>query len=272
MAIAESTHWYTREGLPAYETLSADGKKMVKTTVVHARKHRYLGSPTTVIDTLAKYNLIKWLVEWGIELGCDHPGRESFLELREKHRLGQIPFTEYYQARSHFMDAVWELVDRKSSDPADTGTEIHKACEQRLRGEDYDQRWAPWVERVTAKLSDFAPVAEMVPEKTFACLEYEYGGRPDVFAPGIVFDLKGRAADKLDVVYPEERLQLAAYGYPLKASRHVSVHICRESPDVVAIEHAPEDIATAFAAFLALLKFFQISRGLPCPQLNGVAR
>ena len=63
---SESAHWYTKTGEPAYEQPSADGKRMVKTTLAHARKLSLLPSVTTILSELAKPQLVSWLVEQAV--------------------------------------------------------------------------------------------------------------------------------------------------------------------------------------------------------------
>ena len=59
---SESCHYYTKEGKPAYEVPSADGKKMVKTTIVQARKMDLLPSVTTIMKMFSKDGVNEWIL------------------------------------------------------------------------------------------------------------------------------------------------------------------------------------------------------------------
>jgi len=64
------SRWYDRETLELVpEVKSADGKKMVKTTLAHARKQGFLPSVTTIIaDTMAKgEQLLDWIVDQNLK-------------------------------------------------------------------------------------------------------------------------------------------------------------------------------------------------------------
>lgn len=61
--VKHSSHWYYPNAEPCYEVQSADGKKMVKTTVTHARKLGLLPSVTTILGLLAKPELDAWKQE-----------------------------------------------------------------------------------------------------------------------------------------------------------------------------------------------------------------
>ena len=55
---SESTHWYTKEGTPAYTTIGKTGER--PTTLRDARKLGLLPSVTTIIGMLSKAGLDTW--------------------------------------------------------------------------------------------------------------------------------------------------------------------------------------------------------------------
>ena len=57
--VAESGHWYTKEGTPAYTTIGKTGEQ--PTTLRDARKLGLLPSVTTIIGQLSKAGLNTWL-------------------------------------------------------------------------------------------------------------------------------------------------------------------------------------------------------------------
>lgn len=58
----QSSHWYTRDGRPAYEVPKADGT-MKKTTLADARKLDLVPSVTTILSVVAKPGLEAWKIE-----------------------------------------------------------------------------------------------------------------------------------------------------------------------------------------------------------------
>jgi len=61
MAIKESTHWYDKEGKPAYTVIGANGKKRA-TNLRDARKLNLVPSVTTVMNVAAKPALENWKI------------------------------------------------------------------------------------------------------------------------------------------------------------------------------------------------------------------
>jgi len=56
--VAESGHWYTKDGVPAYTTIGKTGERA--TTLRDARKLGLLPSVTTIIGIMAKAGLDNW--------------------------------------------------------------------------------------------------------------------------------------------------------------------------------------------------------------------
>lgn len=116
------THWYSRTGEPVYEVPSADGKKMVSPTIVHARKLGLCPGFTAVNKVLYSYGLERYKIRQAILAALTLP---------------RIPgeSDEAYFAR------LDEDRQAHAKGRADEGTQIHKAVEQCIRGETYDLKW-----------------------------------------------------------------------------------------------------------------------------------
>jgi hypothetical protein len=136
--IAESQHWYGRDGSPIYEVPSADGKKMVTPDIRHARKVGLVPGFTAVGNILAKPQLAKWKED------------QMMLAALTLPRLPNEP-------DEAFLKRVREDAKAHSKERAEEGTEIHKAIEQFLRGEAYDTRWHGHVVGVLKKLQELPP-------------------------------------------------------------------------------------------------------------------
>ena len=87
---SESAHWYQMDGTPAFEQPSADGKRMVKTTLAHARKLHLLPSVTTVLSELAKPQLVSWLIEQAVLAAVTTPRKEGETTDAFIHRVLQV--------------------------------------------------------------------------------------------------------------------------------------------------------------------------------------
>jgi hypothetical protein len=62
MAIAESTHWYDKNGKPQYTVIGKNGKER-NTSLVDARKENLVPSVTTIIGMAAKPQLENWKID-----------------------------------------------------------------------------------------------------------------------------------------------------------------------------------------------------------------
>ena len=57
---AESTHWYTRDGIPRYTIIGANGKER-NTTLRDARKEGLIPSVTTILKVASNPVLNQWI-------------------------------------------------------------------------------------------------------------------------------------------------------------------------------------------------------------------
>lgn len=70
-----NSHWYDpATGEPRYESPSADGKRTIKTTLLHARKHGYVPSVTNIMSLIRKPGLDAWKAEQYILAAWEHTG------------------------------------------------------------------------------------------------------------------------------------------------------------------------------------------------------
>ena len=70
---SESTRFYTRDGQTADEVKSADGSKMVKTTITPARKLGLLPGYSNIIKRLAMPQLEAWKIENALRVSLANP-------------------------------------------------------------------------------------------------------------------------------------------------------------------------------------------------------
>lgn len=201
--VAESQHWYDRNGNAVYEVDSADGKRKVTPDLRHARKLGLLPGYTSVAKMLAKPGLERWKARQMMLAALTLP--RNALESDES-----------------FIARVEQDANAQAAARAAEGIEVHKAIEQSLRNEPFDQKWAVHVAKVRDELDrlprpflgDFktkealgdktdkelffdehimqlaaylkglegsvSPMTGYICERTFAC-RAGYGGRVDIF-------------------------------------------------------------------------------------------
>ena len=102
--VAESGHWYTKEGTPAYTTIGKTGER--PTTLRDARKLGLLPSVTTIIGQLSKAGLNTWLQQQVLLAALTLP------------RLPDEPEADW-------LARVMQDSKAQGRDAADRGTAIH---------------------------------------------------------------------------------------------------------------------------------------------------
>lgn len=251
MPIAENTHFYDREGLPAYEVPYADPTRgMRATTLRDAKVNKYLPSVTSILNIPAKPGLDRWKQNQLLDAAWACP-----VEDEKGYKL-----------------AVVEMAGMKSDAARIKGTEIHAAVENYYESWPHRQPSGEYklhIANVISELNKYYPVSEgFVPERSFAH-KLGYGGKVDLSYQaedcinGVVIDFKTKDftedADPKKLAYPEMAMQLDAYRHGLKMPNAlmVNVFIDRES-GIVKLHEWKE--GTYFEQFKCLLKFWQLSK------------
>lgn len=233
-------HWYYRDGMPCYEVLAKSGLPRA-TTLADARKVGLVPSVTTVLAVLAKPALEQWKVRQGI-LAALTLGRDEG------------------ESDDSYLSRVMADSQQQAKDAAEEGTRIHDAIECSFHGKAFDQKYAPHVEAVQAKLAEIYPgVNDWIAEHAFAH-STGFGGKVDLHSPstGIVCDFKGKDGDFTDgkrLAY-DQHYQLAAYnrGLSLSPSECVNMFVSRTHPGAVSAHvWKPQDVESGWRVFEAAL-------------------
>lgn len=249
-------HWYSREGAPAYEVPTADGKRMRSTTIADARKLGLCPSVTTVLAVLAKPQLEVWKVKQGILAALT---------------LGRIDG----ESDDAYLSRVMADSQQQVKDAADEGSRIHNAIEDHFHGRRVPASYEPHVEAVLAKLHELYPgVNDWVAERSFASPD-GYGGKVDLHSPstGLTGDHKGKDGDFSDgkkLAY-DQHWQLAPYmrGLGFDFGEGFNLFVSRTHPGKVAPHvWSAADMAKGWAVFAAALELWKCVRGYD-PRFNS---
>lgn len=210
MSYDSNAHWYDGDGKPMHQVKSADGKKMVNTTIRQARKFGLFPSVTTVLKMLAKPMLDQWKLEQVAKAAFRHPPRKDSKE---------YPYTQF------IIDKAFEQVE----EAANAGSLIHAACERMMRGLEWDrneQVYLPelkqsfpmevFVEPVYMFMQTYAIEGHAF-EKAVVNREYGFAGMGDLFFDSDkgfgCLDYKTRKTEPGKPVrpYDEQPMQIAGY-------------------------------------------------------------
>lgn len=238
---AESGHWYTRDGEPAYTTIGANGKRR-NTTLRDARVQNLVPSVTTILGVADKPGLRRWLQEQVLLAALTLPKIDA-------------------ESDDEFIARIIDDSQEQTRSAADAGTDIHAAIESFYLGQQH-ARHQEHVQGVHNLLLSTYGHQAWVAERSFSH-ELGFGGKVDLHAPGFVVDVKTKEftdPSKIDG-YDEHRMQLAAYrvGLGMSTARCANLFVSRSVPGLCALKEWTEDeLSTGWQMFCHLLQFWQL--------------
>lgn len=239
--VSDSDHWYDRNGLPVY-TITGENGSARPTTLRDARKLDLVPSVTTILKLLNKPALTQWMQTQVLLSALTLPKKPD-------------------ESESDYINRILEDSKAQGRAAADKGTAIHAAIEAFYAGQVSD-KYSDHVLACTNAIAVHFGEQGWVAERSFSH-ELGFGGKCDLFAPGIVLDVKTQDfSDATAVkVYDEHLIQLAAYrvGLGMPQARGANVFVSRNRPGVVSIhEWSAEDLDRGWSMFAALLNFWQL--------------
>jgi hypothetical protein len=244
------THWYGRDGSPAYQVKGANGN-LRPTTLRDARKIGLVPSVTGIIRCADKPGLTNWMIDQAILAALTLP---KLQDEPEGAYLARIKRDSKEQAKK----------------AAERGTAIHAAIQGHYEGEPPAQEFWPHVKGAVQAVKDWnAEAAEWVAERSFAC-RLGFGGKVDLSAfdisSGFILDFKSKEFGPEDDLktWDEHTMQLAAYreglGYP--DARCAICYVSATVPGLARlIEIEEEDIKKGWKCFYSLLQFWKAKSG-----------
>lgn len=244
----ESGHWYTLDGKVVDAVPGADGRKMVKPDIRHARKFGLVPGVTTITRQLKSEGLDKW------------KQKQLLLAALTLPRIENEPL-------DFFATRVVDDFTQQASAAADLGTKLHAALNRYFL-----ERLLPDYE---AAVNAVHAVDEWLRElgatdirgEVGFCVPGQFGGTADLtFRLGpitCVADSKTVEDTKLTKYepYDENGWQLAGYGRGLgllPSDRYFNIGIGRGSGLIAVSEWSLEDMTANFTAFGHLLALWQI--------------
>lgn len=241
---AESQHWYTKDGKPAYTVIGANGKER-PATLRDARKLGLLPSVTSIIRLAAAPGLENWKIRQAVLSALTHPGLKGTDE-----------------------DIQTILADAKEEGirAAERGTAVHAALQAAFQGEDVPQEYLPHVQGAKAALEAAYGPQNWVAEQSFAC-DLGYGGKVDLACGHVTVDFKTKEFGKDDPLpkpYEEHAMQLAAYGFGLRntVTHGGIVFVSVTEPGLCHVAKIPdEDMQKGWDMFRCLLNFHRAKTG-----------
>jgi hypothetical protein len=243
---AESTHWYTREGKPAY-TVKAKAGHDRPTTLADARKMGLVPSVTTIIKSAAAPALERWKLDQMLHAALTLPRLDGELE-------------------AQWIERVWTDSRETAKKAAERGTAIHAAIQGWF--EDDGCPDAEMWQHVNGAIQSLKTAFEIQPwkaERSFASA-LGFGGKCDISCPVAVCDFKTKEFGPDDDLktWDEHAMQLAAYrhGLGLEKARCAIVYVSVSNPGLARLIEIPEpDLKKGWTMFYSLLHYWKAKTG-----------
>ncbi len=242
---AESGHWYTPGGKPAYTIIGKNGKER-NTTLRDARTNNLRPSVTTILRVASAPGLEKWKRDQLLMAAATLPKIEG------------EPLEDWMERVSRdSQEQGWKAME--------LGTSIHSSLEKAYEGKSFQTDHSAYVVATMQAIHDKFGTQPWRAEKSFAS-DLGFGGKIDLSSDEIVIDFKTSAFDDPEkkVGYDENLMQVAAYAMGLKigSPRCANVFVSTTVPGLTkVVEWSAEDIARGWEQFKCLLNYWQLQKG-----------
>ncbi len=241
------SHWYSRDGKPAYTMLKKDGGER-STTLRDARKHGLLPSVTTIFNIMAKPGLDKWKLSKAVEAAL-------------------IVSRDQGEPEERYIDRVIERSRKEVMDAANLGTRIHDAIDSAFDGIQPAPELRPYVEPTMACIASMK-LQDIKREGVVTSLSDGYAGRVDLLAKfgksNICIDFKTRKTKEGEKITPYDfqPMQIAAYSYAafgdLSRCFGANVYISTTEPGRIEVaSYTPQKLQKEFDAFRSMLAMWR---------------
>jgi len=242
----EATHWYDRNGTPAYEIEGKNGK-LRPVTLRDARVLQLVPGFSTIARQEYKPALEIWKINQALMAALTLPqiSGETLAEFKGRCELD---------------------MEAQSKAARERGTNLHAAMEAWYQFGTVGDGYKAYVMPVVAWLQEHVPDAPWVTEKSFSH-PLGYGGKTDLYAKGVALvDFKFKDfSDPKDVRgYDEHEMQLHAYAHGLwetaGSCRLINLFISSTVPGLIVPVEWPWN-SDSLLAFCHLLKLWQLRKG-----------
>lgn len=245
---SENNHWYYKDGRACYEVPRAKGDGMRPTTLADARKLNLVPSVTSILKCAARPGLEAWKATQLLQSALTLPKKPS-------------------ETVDDYAKRVIEDSKEQGKKAAERGTELHAAIEIfASQNAIPDMQWAPHLAKLQQTLAQYGiGLSQGKPEHSFAS-PLGYGGKLDWHDNTTVIDFKTKGnLNAKQLAWPEHCWQLAAYiegvyGEYTWKKRAINVFIGITDCEVKIHEWSDEDRLNGWAAFQALLYFWQVTK------------
>lgn len=241
---SEAGRWYDEHGQLVLEVPSADGSKMVKPDIRHARKLRlFPGTSSVLREAAMPPNLLKWHKKEAAMAALTFPRDPAWTE-------------------EDYFDRLIADAEETARKAREAGTAIHTAIQSHFQGREVDPLYRRYVDGALETLTNCFGECEWVAEEARTNPRLGVGTKTDLHSACGRFLVEWKGAEGTEAallsrpLYDSHHMQLAAEAEILglhKARRFIG-YISRNHPGVVVLaESHKRQHARGLALFNAYL-------------------
>lgn len=239
--IAESTHWYDKDGKPTYTVVGANGKER-PTTLRDARKLGLYPSVTSVIRLAAA------------------PGLERWKQTQVLHAALTLPKIDG-ETEDAYLARIWQDSKEQARKASERGTAIHASVQAYFEGNQPDEVYWEHCKGTRNAVNEWIVDTTWKAEQSFVH-RFGFGGKCDLSTTGLVIDFKTKEfdADTKLQTWDEHAMQLAAYrvGLGMPEARCAIVYVSVTVPGLARVmELSQDDLKQGWGMFQGLLAYWQ---------------
>lgn len=245
------SHWYTRDGQPAYTVPRAKGDGERATTLRDARKLDLLPSVTTIFQIMAKPGLDKWKLGKAIEAALDTPRDAG-------------------EPEEHWHERILARSREEVLEAADLGSRIHDAIDNWFGGQMPPVELEPYVMPALCYFNE-KQFTEVEREKVVINSDMGYGGRVDLLARAggkrLIVDFKTRRTEEGVKVTPYDfqPMQIAAYARAAYGTLYnvygANIYLSTTEPGRMEIvDYKPEQLQAEYDAFTSMCALWRYQK------------
>ena len=248
---AESQHWYTTSGAPAYEIKGTNGEYR-PCTLRDARKLNLVPSVTSIIRCAAAPGLELWKIQQAILAALTLPRGKD-------------------ENEKAWLDRVMEDSREQAKKAAERGTQIHAAIQGHYEGVPPGPEHWEHVKATARAIEEHFGKQQWVAEKSFAH-PLGFGGKADLHCKLAVVDVKSKEfrEDAKRLAWDEHCIQAAAYrvGLRIPLARGANAFVSTVKPGLVLIhEWKQDELELGWEMFRGLLHYWK-AKNRYTPQFN----
>lgn len=241
--VAESGHWYDREGNPAYTIIGKNGSER-NTTLRDARKLKLLPSVTTIIRCAAAPGLQAWKDEQMIMACLTMPKIEG-------------------EPESDYIARIKRDAGEQALKARERGTLIHAYIQSGFEGKYLSADAIPFCDSAIKTVFEAVDWHDWTCEQSFATSRY--GGKADLHTEDYLIDIKTTEKPMETVkLWDEHYVQLAAYreGLGIPKAKCGILYVNSIDAESRLIWAEEKELEKGLKMFNALLDYYYAKTGL----------